>query len=62
MKLNTMQIFWQKGSYSLFWILVSSDKKNPKKPQEAFMRAINSVFWIELNITLKILAFCILSF
>jgi len=32
-------------------------KKNPKEPQEALMRAVNYVFWMELNMTLKILAF-----
>jgi len=29
-------------------------KKSPKEPQETLMRAINSAFWMELNITLKI--------
>jgi len=43
-----------------FWTLEA--KKSPKEPQEALMRAINSAFWMELNITLKILAFCIPSF
>ena len=57
-----MQIFWQKGGYSPFWILASRGQKKPKEPQEALMRAINSAFWMELNITLKILAFCIPSF
>jgi hypothetical protein len=36
-------------------------KKNQKEFQEAFMRAINSAFWMELNMTLNILAFCISS-
>ena len=27
MKLNIMQNFWQKGSYSLFWILASKNLK-----------------------------------
>ena len=36
--------------------------KNPKESQEALMREINSTFWMELNITIKILAFYILSF
>jgi len=43
MELNIMQIFWQKSGYSLYFGL------NPKSPQEAFTRAINSAFWIELN-------------
>jgi hypothetical protein len=30
MKLNTMQIFRQKGSYSPFWILASRGQKTPK--------------------------------
>jgi len=35
MELNTMQKFWQKGSYSPFWILASrGPKKKPKKPHE----------------------------
>jgi hypothetical protein len=32
MKLNTMQIFWQKGIHSSFWILASRGKKKTKKP------------------------------
>ena len=36
-------------------------KKPQKEPQEAFVGAINSVFWMKLNMTLKILALCILS-
>jgi len=39
--------------------------KRPKKPKRASrgqMRAINSAFWMELNIILKILVFCIPSF
>jgi len=36
MELNTMQSFWQKGSYSPFWILASRDKKKTQnEPQEA---------------------------
>jgi len=35
MKLNTMQIFWQKGSYYPFWILASRGQKTENKPQEA---------------------------
>jgi len=30
MKLNIMQNFWQKGIYSLFWILASRGQKNQK--------------------------------
>jgi len=64
MELNTMQVFWQKGGYSPFWILASRGQKRSKRasrgPHEG--RAINSAFWMELNITLKILAFCIPSF
>jgi len=37
-------------------------KKNPNEPQEVLMRSINYVFWMELNITLKILSFYIPSF
>jgi hypothetical protein len=62
MELNIMQKFWQKSDYSPFWILVSRGKKNSKEPLEALMRAINYVFWMEPNMTLKILAFCIPSF
>jgi len=63
MELNAMQNFWQKGGYSPFWILVSSgQKKISKEPLEALMRAINSAFWMKLNMTLKILAFYISSF
>jgi hypothetical protein len=29
-KLNTMQIFWQKEGYSPFWILASRGQKNTK--------------------------------
>jgi len=47
MKLNTMQNFWQKGSYSPFWIGLKRQK--------------NSAFWMKVNMTLKILAFCISS-
>jgi hypothetical protein len=39
MELNTMQNFWQKGIYSLFWILTSRDQKKPKSshpPYEKF--------------------------
>jgi len=36
MELNTMQSFWQKGSYSPFWILASRDKK--KKPKMSLKR------------------------
>ena len=57
-----MQIFWYKGGYSSFWILASRDQKNPKEPPKALMRAINSAFLMELNMTLKILVFCISSF
>jgi len=57
-KMELKQKFWQKGGYSPFWIL-EAKKKNPQKN---LMRAINSVFWMELNMTLKILAFCIPSF
>jgi hypothetical protein len=53
----------QKSGYSPFWILASRDKrKGPKEPQKALMRIINYAFWIELNITLKFLAFYIPSF
>jgi hypothetical protein len=62
MKLNTKQIFWQKSGYSLFWILASRGQNNPKEPHEALMRVINSAFWMELNMTLKILVVCILLF
>jgi len=59
MELNTMQNFWQNGGYSPFWISTSRGRKNLKEPHEDLMRTINSVFWMELNMTLKILAFCI---
>jgi len=42
-----------------FW--PQEKKKTKKEPQEALMRAINSAFWMELNMTLKILAFYISS-
>jgi hypothetical protein len=29
-KLNTIQISWQKGGYSLFWILASRGQKNER--------------------------------
>ena len=41
--------------YFAFW--PQEGKKNLKEPQEAIMRTRNSVFWMELNITLKILTF-----
>jgi len=41
MKLNTMQIFWQKGGYSSFWTFGLKRPKNPKELQEALMTAIN---------------------
>jgi len=31
MELNTMQKFWQKNGYSLFWILTSICQKTPKR-------------------------------
>jgi hypothetical protein len=31
MELNIMQIFWQKGGYSPFWILASRGQKKPKR-------------------------------
>jgi hypothetical protein len=34
MKLNTMQNFWEKCIYSLFWILASRGKKK-KKPKSS---------------------------
>jgi hypothetical protein len=49
-----------KSGHSSFWILASRGKK--KSHKEALMRAINSAFWMKLNITLKILGFCIPSF
>ena len=61
-ELNNMQKFWQKCDYSSFWILASRGQKNPKEPHEALMKTINSVFFMELNITLKILTFCISLF
>jgi hypothetical protein len=36
-------------------------KKTQKEPQEVPMRIINSVFWMELKMTLKIFVFCISS-
>jgi hypothetical protein len=42
--------------------LASSGKKTQKKLQEVLMRAIKSAFWMELNMALKILAFCIPPF
>jgi hypothetical protein len=36
--------------------------KNPKNAHEALMRAINSAFWMKINMTLKILTFFIPSF
>ena len=56
MKLNTMQIFWQKSSYFPFWILASrGQKKKPKRasrgPHEGNKFCI-----------LVLLAFCIPSF
>jgi hypothetical protein len=32
--MEIMQIFWQKGGYSPFWILASRGQKNPKEPHE----------------------------
>jgi hypothetical protein len=61
MELNAMQNIWQKGGYSPFWILASRGQKTQKEPQEALMRTINSASWMELNMTLKILAICISS-
>jgi hypothetical protein len=37
-ELNTMQKFWQKDGYSLFWILASRGQKTQNDPQEALMR------------------------
>ena len=39
-----------------FW---PQEVKKTKEPQEALIRTINSAFWMELNITLKSLVFCI---
>jgi hypothetical protein len=57
MELNTMQIFWQKGIHSPFWILASRGKKKkaPTHPTK------NLAFWMELDTPIKILAFCISS-
>jgi len=58
-----MQKFWQKGGYSPFWILVSRGQKKPKRASKGSHEGNkNSAFWMELNMTLKILAFCIPSF
>jgi len=57
-----MQNFWQKVAILHFGFWSQEAKKSPNEPQEALMRAINSAFFMELNITLKILAFCIPSF
>ena len=61
-KLNIIQFFWQKSGYSPFWILASTGQKIPKEVHKAIMRAINFVFWMELNTALKNLVFCISSF
>ena len=50
--------FLAKSSYSPFWILAL---KNLKWASRDFMRIINSAFWTELNMTLKILVLCISS-
>jgi len=51
--------FLTKSDYFLF-ILILRGKKTQKKPQ-VLIWAINSIFWMELNMTLKILVFYILS-
>jgi hypothetical protein len=61
MELNTMQNFWQKRIHSPFCILASRGKK--KKSQKALTHPMkNLAFWMELNTSIKILAFCISSF
>jgi hypothetical protein len=58
-----MQNFWQKRSYSPFCILASrgKKKKTPKWASRGFMTTVNSTFWMKLDMTLKILVFCISS-
>jgi len=51
---------WLSFSILDFW--PQETKNSPKEPQEAMIRVMNSVFWMKLNITLKILAFYILPF
>jgi len=46
--------------FSILDFGVKRPKNSPKEPQEAITRSINSAFWMELNITLKI--FSILHF
>jgi hypothetical protein len=62
MELNTMQNFWQKGTHSPFWILVSRDQKKPKSQKALTHHMKKLAFWMELNTPMKILAFCISSF
>jgi hypothetical protein len=59
MELNTVQNFWQKDIYSPFWILASRGKKKQKALTHPMK---NLAFWMQLNTTIKILAFCILHF
>jgi len=59
MELTSCKIFGKKVVILHFEFWPQEAKKPKKSPLEALMRTINSVFWMELNMTLKILAFCI---
>jgi hypothetical protein len=51
-----MQIFWQKGIHSPFWILASRDKKKPNSPHTPHEKSGTSD---GTKHTHKNLAFCI---
>jgi hypothetical protein len=62
MELNIMQNFWQKGIYSPFWIFALRGQKKAKSQKALTHLMENLAFWMKLNTSIKILAFCISSF